>query len=66
MKQKPIIYINNCGEVTTKYLASHKVTLSGSYEYSHFSKGYWHEIESVEPYLPFKRILLDKPIEQTI
>lgn len=64
MKEKSTLYINNFGEVTNKYLASHKVTLSGSYEYSHFAKAYWHEIESVEPPLPLKRILLSKPIEQ--
>jgi hypothetical protein len=56
------IHIDEYGHIVESSKAKYKVTLQGSYYYSFCAKGYWHEIEKIEPPLPLKRILLDKPI----
>lgn len=53
-----VVYIDTFGKVVSEPKdIAFKVTLSGSYSYSHYFKDYRHEIASIEPEFPLTQLV---------
>jgi hypothetical protein len=51
-----IFFINEYGSIVEEGKSKYKVVLSGSYEYSFFTKGYLYEIKTISPQIPLSKL----------